>query len=170
MKASRTVAALLAALCGVLLADGLRICPSCGREDEVGVAACPACGAALPPVASKDPPPEPAVVAPTPAAAATNAFDAAARDVAEARRCRAEAPEKALALQENALALLSAETGAAFNEKAATSLAREIKALQVEVGRRNPGLSARRLALARGAREASLFFKAIIAFFHLAAI
>ncbi len=160
MKISRkALVLLLVAVCASVWAEGLRICPSCGREDETGAANCPACGAALPPVATEAAPAATPPVEEGSASSATNAFAEAARDVAEARRCRAEAPERALALYENALALLAAEAGANFNEKAAAAVAKDIEGLRAEVKRRYPDVSAQRLARQRGAKDAALFFK-----------
>ncbi len=153
--------ALAAAFCASAWADDLRICPSCGREDEAGLEKCAACGATLPPVKKAE---APAVVAPeVPAASssATNAFAEASRDVAEARRCRTESPERALVLYENALALLSAEAGGDFNAKAAAAVAKEIEALRVETKARTPVVSARRLMRQRATSEAVIFFKSI---------
>ena len=162
MKVSRKVLILLlVALCVAAWAAGLRICPSCGREDETGSATCPACGANLPPVESEAVPVAPSPVAEESASSATNAFAEAARDVSEARRCRAEAPERALALYENALALLAAEAGGNFNEKAASAVAKDIEALRAEVKKRTPGISAQRLARQGGSKEAELFFKSL---------
>ena len=153
-----TSVATVSLFCAVLFADGLRICPSCGREDETGAAQCPTCGAALPPVegaAQPAPPQEDAA-----RGNVTDAMAEASRDVAEARKWRAESPERALALYENALALLYADVGGDFNEKAAAAVAKEIEALRTDARRRIPGVIARRLALQRGVREAELFFKA----------
>ena len=158
MKTRRfTLFALVATLCAAVWAAGLRICPSCGREDEAGVDKCPACGAALPPVEREAPPPAP--VAEAAPASSTNAFAEAAQDVAEARRCRAESPERALAIFENALALLAAEAAGDFNAKAAAAVAKEIETLRAETKARTPSIEARRIARQRAAREASLYFK-----------
>ncbi len=148
--------AVMSLLCSVLLAGGLRICPSCGREDETGAEKCKACGAALPPVegAAQPAPPDE-----TPNDGATGAMAEASRDVAEARKCQGESPERALALYENALSLLYADVGADFNEKAATAVVKEIESLRADARRRIPGVTARRLALQKGVREAALFFK-----------
>lgn len=158
MKTRRfTLVALVATLCAAAWAEGLRICPSCGREDEAGVDKCPACGAALPPVARESPPPAPAAeVAPT---SSTPAFAEAAQDVAEARRCRAESPERALAIFENALALLAADVAGDFNARAAAAVAKEIEALRTETKARKPSVEARRIARQRAAHEAALYFK-----------
>ncbi len=149
----------MAALCAAAWADGLRICPSCGREDEAGLEKCAACGATLPPVPKEESPVAAQPVAPVSGASATNAFAEASRDVAEARRCRAESPERALVLYENALALLAAEAGGDFNAKAAAAVAKEIEALRAETKARTPSVSARRLARQRATSEATLYFK-----------
>ena len=153
--------ALVAALCAAALADGLRICPSCGREDEAGLEKCAACGATLPPVPKEETPAAAQPVASASGASATNAFAEASRDVAEARRCRAESPERALVLYENALALLAAEAGGDFNAKAAAAVAKEIEALRAETKARTPSVSARRLARQRATSEATLYFKSV---------
>lgn len=162
MKTRRlSLLALAAALCASAWADDLRICPSCGREDEAGLEKCAACGATLPPVKKEE---APAVVAPeVPAASssATNAFAEASRDVAEARRCRKESPDRALVLYENALALLSAEAGGDFNAKAAAAVAKEIEALRMETKARTPVVSTRRLLRQRATSEAAIFFKSV---------
>ncbi len=160
MKIShKALTLILVALCAAVSAAGLRICPSCGREDETGAATCPACGAVLPPVEKETGPVTPPPGDDTSDSAATNAFAEAARDVSEARRCRAESPERALALYENALALLAAEAGGNFNVKAASAVAKDIESLRAEVKKSTPGVSAQRLARQRGVKEAALFFK-----------
>ena len=158
-KCRKALLLLLGTVCAAVWAEGLRICPSCGREDEAGLDACAACGAALPPVEKEAAPTVPPPAAPAPGATATNAFAEASRDVAEARRCRAESPERALVLFENALALLAAETGGDFNARAAAAVAKEIEALRAETKARIPSVSARRLARQRAIGEAALYFK-----------
>ena len=153
----------MAALCAAAWADGLRICPSCGREDEAGLEKCAACGATLPPIEREAPPSAPAVEAAPAlgASAATNAFAEASRDVAEARRCRAESPERALAIFENALALLAAEATGDFHAKAAAAVAKEIETLRAETKTRTPSVEARRISRQRAEREATLYFKSV---------
>ncbi len=160
MKVKGLVWIFLSALFGtVVWAAGLRICPSCGREDETGSATCPACGAALPPVEASAPPVMPPSAEREAGLAPTNVFAEAARDVAEARRCRDTAPERALALYENAMALLAVEAGENFNEKAASTIAKDIEALRAEAKIRMSDVSALRLARQRGGQEADLFFR-----------
>ena len=161
MKKHTVIAFLLvAAMSFFLYADGLRICPSCGREDEVGVEKCPACGAALPPLEkAAEPLPEVPAAPQSGYQAVSNAFDEAARDVKEAGKCREESPAKALAIYENALALLSSESGAAFKESAAKVIVKEIEATKTLVKTQNPSLTKHRLALQQGVKDAVLYFK-----------
>ena len=151
---------LAAAASFILYADGLRICPSCGREDEAGVEKCAACGAALPPLEKAEAPVLEVSDAPLSGyQAVSNAFAEAARDVKEAGKCREESPAKALTIYENALALLSSESGAAFKESAAKVVVKEIETTKAQMKAKYPGLTPRRLAIQQGIRDASLYFK-----------
>lgn len=152
------------AMAVTVFADPLRICPACGREDLKGLAKCASCGAALPPLPGK------AEASPaekgeesdlTGEASSTGAFAAAAKDVAEARARRIEDPGAALALYENALALLAADSGENFNERAAEQIETELEKCRAHlkeiargsfVGLQKPILD--------GSRSAAVFFKA----------
>ncbi len=99
----------------VLMALGatgqLRICGSCGREDEAGGALCVFCRAALPPApavaVAQAPLPAARASASNDAALAAAAFEQVRLDVTAARAEEARRPEVALALYENARALLA---------------------------------------------------------------
>lgn len=155
----------LFSLASIVLAADLRICPSCGREDEVGVEKCPGCGTALPPVGNK----EPLTTTYTKAEDKTqknadvsvNALAEASADVQAARKCREKSPAKALAIFQNAMALLAVESGADFKTSAAAAIASEIESSKALLQSMGGGLLARRAALQQGVRDAELYYRSL---------
>lgn len=155
--------ALAIVLCTIVtlqsVAEGLRICPSCGREDEVGVEKCPNCGHLLPTLPNVTPKTE---TEPDekkePTDFAKSVFNEVSLDIREARKCVETQPGRALAIYENALAMLAAQ-GIHYDKKAAATIADEIKQCKSAISAKCNTITAKRLSIQSGVKEASLYFK-----------
>ena len=152
-----------AILAATLLAEPLRICPACGREDLKGVEKCPYCGAQLPPLPKTAPVAKPVVPESSSgekSPGVTGAFEEATKDVVEARARCANDPEASFALYENALALLAADLGDDFNARAARQIEEELDKCRerLKSAVRGSFLAHQKLML-EGRHAAARFFK-----------